>query len=52
MKNKDIYINLMELIKIIDRLKEEEDDMNEGAITDREYEHIMYFINLILKNIY
>lgn len=51
MNNKDIFINLMELIKVIDRLKEEEDYMNEGAITDKEYNLLMFYFNNILKKL-
>lgn len=50
-KNKKIMINIMELIKIIDEIKEDEDNINEGSMTDREYEIIMNYIDNIIKEI-
>lgn len=49
MKNKEIYINIMEIVKIIDRLYEDEEEMNEGALTESEYNTLMFYLNKILK---
>lgn len=49
MKKTLLYSYIMELIKKIDTLKEEEDSCNEGCLTDDEYNSIMFTINKILK---
>lgn len=51
MNRKLVYSYIMELIKKIDYIKEEEEDCCEGSLTDDEYNYIMFIINKILKNL-
>ncbi len=46
-----LYSYIMELIRKIDTLKEEEDNCNEGCLTDEEYNSIMFSIHKILHSL-